>query len=211
MSEKLRIIPGPTRWRHECKSHGDWRSFHNGITFCPTCGMDKDGLMAEPPIPFDGSVILRRAGATPPASHDAGEAVAEVYSHQSRDMCKVSTLHASFSRSVPVGTKLYPESALTALTAEVSRLTGERDQWRRLAAPALSGLSSSLVDQQQLQDALERSRKECERLREALEVMLEGDELGEAECQRIGFPRMITRREKARAALSAGEQHDRNA
>ena len=39
-------------------------------------------------------------------------------------------------------------------------------------------------------------------LLEALEVMLNGDEMGEYECQRTGFPRMIQRREKARAAIA---------
>lgn len=44
--------------------------------------------------------------------------------------------------------------------------------------------------------------REVERLREALGVMLKGNEMGEVECQRTGFPRMITRHEMARKALA---------
>ncbi len=43
-------------------------------------------------------------------------------------------------------------------------------------------------------------------LLEALETMLKGDELGEFECQRQGFPRWIERQEKARAALALAKE-----
>lgn len=39
----------------------------------------------------------------------------------------------------------------------------------------------------------------------ALKVMLKGEDLGEAECARQGFPRFIERREQARAAIAAAE------
>ena len=42
-------------------------------------------------------------------------------------------------------------------------------------------------------------------LLDALKVMLHGEEIGEYECQRTGFPRLITRREKARAAIANAE------
>lgn len=39
-------------------------------------------------------------------------------------------------------------------------------------------------------------------LLEALVIMLRGDQLGEYECQKQGFPRLSERRSKARAAIS---------
>lgn len=42
-------------------------------------------------------------------------------------------------------------------------------------------------------------------LLEALTVMLKGDEMGEYECQRQGFPRLSKRWEMARAAIAKAE------
>ena len=42
-------------------------------------------------------------------------------------------------------------------------------------------------------------------LLDALKVMLHGEEIGECECQKTGFPRLITRWEKARAAIAKAE------
>lgn len=54
---------------------------------------------------------------------------------------------------------------LARLTAELAKMKDERDQFRRVAAPAVSGLSNALVEMQQMQDELERSRREVEGLR----------------------------------------------
>ncbi|MFZ3193709.1 MAG: hypothetical protein WA154_10970 [Moraxellaceae bacterium] len=283
-SEKL-------RWIHDCthtkghKMYGDpvERSLGHWFAACPHCA--KPNPYHEKPTPpashnaayGPGSASSVEAahmlmtGSMPEkvslASHDAGEAVAEVYSHQSRDMCKVSTLHARFSRSVPVGTKLYPESALTTLTAEVSRLTvalaevsaalpgpvymdppdgGDvslAEQVRRMAAELeketahskhLAGAVSRKIDEliaaenqcgyykmqysraEQvrkeaceanakaqaamlwLEADLERSRKECEALREVLHTAMEA----------LRHSRPWDAGDVIKAALSAGEQHE---
>ena len=43
--------------------------------------------------------------------------------------------------------------------------------------------------------------------REALWTLLQGDEMGEGECQRTGFPRMIERHEGARASIAAIDKY----